>query len=51
MMEFHLAKQYGTISWLYEVNGSSVGRNDQFQRGPQVFGALARAILRDVASD
>jgi len=51
MMDFHLAKQYGTISWLYEVNGSTVSCNDQFQRGPQVFGALARAILRDIEPD
>lgn len=47
-VEYQLAKKHGTLSMLYEVNGSTVGCNEQFQRGPQVLGAFARAIVRDI---
>ncbi|MBI4027683.1 MAG: hypothetical protein HY360_22035 [Verrucomicrobia bacterium] len=47
MLEHQMARAFGTLGLIYEVNCSSVGPSEQFRRGPAVLGAMARAIVRD----
>ncbi len=44
---YQLAEKFGTLGVLYEINVSA-GLSEQFQRGPQVLGAVVRALMRDV---
>jgi hypothetical protein len=46
-LEHQLAQRFGTLHAFYEINGTANGAIEQFRRGPQVFGALARALLQD----
>jgi len=47
MLEAQLARKYGTLSILYEVNSSTVGPSRQTRRGPEIFTSLARSVLQD----
>jgi hypothetical protein len=46
-LEYQLAKRWHTVCLLYEINVGSVGPYRQYQRGPEVLRALARAVLDD----
>jgi hypothetical protein len=47
LIEYALGVKFQTLGLVYEINVST-GISEQFQRGPQVLGALARALIRDV---
>jgi hypothetical protein len=49
-LDYELARAFGTIGVLYEINTGAVGPSQQFRRGPEVFGAVARALLDDTTS-
>ena len=46
-LEHQLAAKFGTLSAFYEINTASVAAFEQFRRGPQVLGAVVRALVRD----
>ena len=46
-LEYQLAQKFGTVGVLYEINAGCVGPAEQFQRGPEVLGAVVRALVRD----
>jgi hypothetical protein len=48
MFEYQLAQKFETVPMLYEINAGSVGPTEQFRRGPQVLGAIGRALLDDI---
>jgi hypothetical protein len=50
MFEHQLARQFDTMSVLYEINAGSVGPSEQFRRGPQVLSAIGRALLDDMST-
>lgn len=45
MVDYQLAKAFGTASLLYEVNSGSVGVAEQYRRGPQVLRAVAGGVM------
>jgi hypothetical protein len=45
MVDYQLAKAFGTVSLLYEVNSGSVGVAEQYRRGPQVLRAVAGGVM------
>jgi hypothetical protein len=50
-IEHQLAVRFGTLSAFYEINSGSVGAFAQYRRGPQVLGAVARALMHDAGVD
>jgi hypothetical protein len=46
-LEHQLARRFGTLHVFYEINGTAVAAIEQYRRGPQVLGALARALCED----
>ena len=46
-IEHQIAAKFGTLSAFYEINTSSVAAFEQFRRGPEVLGAVVRALVRD----
>lgn len=45
MVDYQLAKAFGTATLLYEVNSGSVGVAEQYRRGLQVLRAVTSAVL------
>lgn len=48
-INWQLAAKFGTLSAFYEINAGSVGAVEQYRRGPQVLGAVLRALREDAA--
>lgn len=48
-LEWYLAREYGTLCAFYEINSASVAASEQRRRGPQVLGAVARALQQEHA--
>jgi hypothetical protein len=47
-LDWQTASGFGTLSAFYEINSGSVGPFEQYRRGPEVLGAVVRALARDV---
>lgn len=46
-LDHQLALRFGTLHTFYEISATAVGAIEHFRRGPQVLGALTRALLQD----